>query len=54
MFVKLGKGDFHQDEGWKSATCGSRQMAPDPLTDLQLQHRSLPRQQGEERELDSV
>lgn len=22
MLVELGNGDFHDDEGWKSVTCG--------------------------------
>lgn len=43
MFVELGNGDCHDDdEGWKSVTCGSRQMALALLTDLQLQHKSVP------------
>lgn len=54
MFVELGNGDSHDDEGQKFVTCGSRQMDAALLTDLQLQHRLVPWYQGEDRELHSV
>lgn len=36
LFVELRNGESHSDEGWKCVTCGSREMAPVLLRQLQL------------------